>query len=502
MRPYFHPGNLTAILLGLGLTMSVHANAELPTIPTSYRDLSNRLEAAHNTSPLVELSSIGTSVEGRDLWSVRLLPKTQDLQSSRPAFLYAHQHGNEPAGQEALLELVEDVAQGRIDLPYPVIVIPSINPDGAERYQRRNANNIDLNRDHSLLSQPETRALHRHFRSIRPRLAVDCHEFSRDSSDYARQGWSEWPLIMLDTANFPHPIFDTLYDQGLDVVRKVSRTMLSEGIPTSRYVLGGAPPTGEVRFSSMEIDDGRNSMGLYGIPSYLIESGIFRNQTNEHADLPERVKAYRRMLDLLLEYHLHRDDPFDHSPIPDHLRILPTNSFWGQTRIDPNHYLNVVVQATSETIKVPAPRTMDQRIIKNVVQLPENYIVSLRTTHHQAYRELLDNHGIRYEILKDEIIRSVSTFRVLGVEEDSDPVYERFGGRQITRFSGTQDVILPPQSIIISTRGPQAIRAAAILDPRMLYGLHQFPPFRKGIELPQNAQIWLEGLPHIPDDID
>ena len=44
-------------------------------------------------------------------------------------------------------ELTDDEPVKRILSALTLYVVPMLNPDGAERYQRRNAQNIDLNRD-------------------------------------------------------------------------------------------------------------------------------------------------------------------------------------------------------------------------------------------------------------------------------------------------------------------------------------------------------------------
>src|SRR5438093_1084095 len=59
-----------------------------------------------------------------------------------------------------------------------VIIVPRGNPDGAAADRRVLAGGADPNRDHLLLSQPETRALHRAMRVLPPDVVFDHHEFS------------------------------------------------------------------------------------------------------------------------------------------------------------------------------------------------------------------------------------------------------------------------------------------------------------------------------------
>ncbi|MBD3224013.1 MAG: hypothetical protein GF313_04750 [Caldithrix sp.] len=124
-------------------------------------------------------------------------------------FFFAQQHGNEPAGKDALLYMLQYLSKNPGLLPpnIELWIMPMINPDGAVQNKQRNAADADLNRAHLLLEQPETWVLHQIYKKIKPHVAVDCHEFSRDSEGYSRKGWLEWPEIMMDCANNPllHP---------------------------------------------------------------------------------------------------------------------------------------------------------------------------------------------------------------------------------------------------------------------------------------------------------
>jgi hypothetical protein len=54
-------------------------------------------------------------------------------------------------------------------------VVPMLNPDGAERYQRRNAQGIDINRDALMLQTPEGRALKALRDRLNPRFGFNLH---------------------------------------------------------------------------------------------------------------------------------------------------------------------------------------------------------------------------------------------------------------------------------------------------------------------------------------
>lgn len=95
--------------------------------------------------------------------------------------LVGQQHGDEPAGAEALLVVAESLARGplaRLLDRINVVVLPRANPDGAAASRRVTASGIDMNRDHLLLKTPESQAQARLARDWQPVVVVDAHEYT------------------------------------------------------------------------------------------------------------------------------------------------------------------------------------------------------------------------------------------------------------------------------------------------------------------------------------
>ncbi|MCU0292485.1 MAG: succinylglutamate desuccinylase/aspartoacylase family protein, partial [Thermoanaerobaculaceae bacterium] len=201
---------LIALLPALALSAVVSAQTEGVALPRDHRTLTATipyaamegfLRSVDGKGPLT-VSTETTTAQGR---SVYLVHATRGGSPSFRILLYAQQHGDEVSGKDALLYLLRDIAARPERLPRDVDlwVMPMMNPDGAEADQRRNAAGADLNRDHIALEQPETQALHRVARRLRPHLAVDCHEFTRDSEQRRKRGWIAWPDITMDGLNNP-----------------------------------------------------------------------------------------------------------------------------------------------------------------------------------------------------------------------------------------------------------------------------------------------------------
>lgn len=149
------------------------------------RNLSDAPPTANGTR--AALLSAGLSQRGVPLHAVVLTrasgsSPTQLEASKRPTvLLVGQQHGDEPAGSEALLVVAQELARGLLEPLLEhinVVIVPRANPDGADAGSRTTANGVDLDRDHLLLSTPEAVALATLARDYRPILVLDVHEFT------------------------------------------------------------------------------------------------------------------------------------------------------------------------------------------------------------------------------------------------------------------------------------------------------------------------------------
>jgi hypothetical protein len=144
-------------------------------------DLDARIEALrakHQQGLTVE--EIGRSAEGRP---IRVLSLGR---GPRKALAWSQMHGDEPSATPALLDLA-DYLLAHSDAPAvktllertTLLLVPMLNPDGAERYERRNAQGIDLNRDALSLATPEGRLLEALRERFRPELGFNLHDQNR-----------------------------------------------------------------------------------------------------------------------------------------------------------------------------------------------------------------------------------------------------------------------------------------------------------------------------------
>jgi len=143
-----------------------------------YADLTTELQDLQADHPhYISLDSIGTSVMGRSLWTVRITDPSVPAEGKTRIYVDGEHHGNEQLGGELCILLIHHLLEDQGDplvaqllASSVVYVTPMLNPDGNTRDQRGNANGIDLNRNYpfaftpsgshgqSPASEPEVRA--------------------------------------------------------------------------------------------------------------------------------------------------------------------------------------------------------------------------------------------------------------------------------------------------------------------------------------------------------
>jgi hypothetical protein len=112
---------------------------------------------------------LGTSVDGRSIYGLKLGSGSQRV------LIWSQMHGNESSTTRALMSLLEWDELSSILPNLSLYIIPVLNPDGAQRWSRNNANGVDLNRDAIDLNQPESQILHNAYQDFQPHYCLNLH---------------------------------------------------------------------------------------------------------------------------------------------------------------------------------------------------------------------------------------------------------------------------------------------------------------------------------------
>lgn len=135
------------------------------------------LQTINGQNRSMDLKEVGVSAEGR---SINMLSFGQ---GRVPLLLWSQMHGDEPTATAGLLAVFTCLADN-FETPFVqhlyknlrINAIVMLNPDGAERFVRRNAQGIDVNRDANRLSSPEGRTLRKMYEQIHPLYGFNLHD--------------------------------------------------------------------------------------------------------------------------------------------------------------------------------------------------------------------------------------------------------------------------------------------------------------------------------------
>ncbi len=97
-------------------------------------------------------------------------------------FMWSQMHGDEPTATSALVDMFYFLQKNRnlkwvaeLEKAVTIRAVPMLNPDGQERYQRRNAQFIDINRDARDLATPEGQLLKKLRDEWQPEIGFNLH---------------------------------------------------------------------------------------------------------------------------------------------------------------------------------------------------------------------------------------------------------------------------------------------------------------------------------------
>ncbi|HSW29227.1 MAG TPA: M14 family zinc carboxypeptidase [Longimicrobiales bacterium] len=203
----------------------------------------------------------GQSAEGREIRHLTF--------GSGPTkvLLWSQMHGNESTASMALVDIVrffheqpDHPLSKRIASGMTVHLIPMLNPDGAERFRRRNAQGIDVNRDARRLQTPEGKLLKRVSDELKPDFGFNLH----DQGPGTRVGRTSRGAAIA--------LLAPAFNEARDVDAKRERAMrIASVLATSMRPL--------VTDHITKYDDAFNPrafgdlMGAWGASTVLIESG-------------------------------------------------------------------------------------------------------------------------------------------------------------------------------------------------------------------------------------
>ena len=139
-----------------------------------HADLKNYLDQLKKLG--LTVNEVGRSNANREIYQVEWGKGPLKI------FMWSQMHGDEPTATSALIDMLayfqkypkNDLVK-KIAETVTIRAVPMLNPDGAEMYQRRNLQGIDINRDAVDLKTPEARLLKQLRDDWHPEIGFNLH---------------------------------------------------------------------------------------------------------------------------------------------------------------------------------------------------------------------------------------------------------------------------------------------------------------------------------------
>jgi Zinc carboxypeptidase len=281
-----------------------HVSPPLPPL-LDHAEVIRRLNELTAAAPnLVRIEKIGESLEGRSINDVRI------GNGPTPILLWSQMHGDEPTATAALFDLFEYVRRRRDE---PMVrrilsqlslhIVPMLNPDGAERFQRRNAQGIDINRDALRLQTPEGRALKTLRDRVSPKVGFNLHN----------QSWRT------SAGDPPRPASISLLAVAYDKERSenAGRKLTKKLCSLIRDVLEPFASGQIARYDDeFEVRAFGDNLTLWGTPVVLIETGGWPSEEPDPALVRLNFVAILSALDALATGRVERAEPKRYEELP------------------------------------------------------------------------------------------------------------------------------------------------------------------------------------------
>lgn len=286
----------------------LHERHRVPSIGTrrfTHAELWDALDSTIAGSVAVALEEVGRSAEGRPIRALRYGTGPTKV------LLWSQMHGDESTATMALLDLFHFlVSEGESPLArelaerLTIVAVPMLNPDGAERFQRRNAYGVDVNRDARALSTPEARALKGVHARFRPDFGFNLH----DQNPRTRVGSSERTAAIALLAPPPGPA-------GLETASFERAKHLAAAIREAvEPLVAGHVAKYDDSFNPRAFGD---LMQSWGTSTVLIESGGWSDDPEKQYLRRVNFVAIVSALESIATTRYARSDPAEYESLPE-----------------------------------------------------------------------------------------------------------------------------------------------------------------------------------------
>ncbi len=271
----------------MGLDVAEHYR--IPAIQSrrfTYEELWAALETPVG-APVFQVEEVGRSLQGRPIRTVTF------GHGPTTALLWSQMHGDESTATMALADIINYFSDSSPD-PFredlldrlTVVLIPMLNPDGAQLFQRRNAVGIDINRDARRLATPEARVLKKVRDRVQPQFGFNLHD--QGPHTYAGEGGPRAAIALLAPAADVEKSWGPVRARARMLAATIAEALQTE-LPGRIARYGDA-------FNPRAFGD---LMQQWGTSTVLIESGVLDDDPEKQRLRAVNVAALLTALDAI-----------------------------------------------------------------------------------------------------------------------------------------------------------------------------------------------------------
>lgn len=207
------------------------------------------------------VNEVGRSNAGREIYQVEW------GKGPLKVFMWSQMHGDEPTATSALIDMLtylqkehKDDLVKKIAETVTIRAVPMLNPDGAEIYQRRNLQGIDINRDALDLKTPEARLLKQLRQDWSPQIGFNLHNQNSLTTVGRTPNQAAISLLVVygDAAKTP--------SEGLERNKRLASEMI---VALQKFIPGHIAQYGD-EYTATAFGD---NFSAWGTPVILIETG-------------------------------------------------------------------------------------------------------------------------------------------------------------------------------------------------------------------------------------
>ena len=248
----------------------------------------------------VSSTRAGESVEAREIRHLTF------GSGATTVLLWSQMHGDESTASMALADITrffhergDHPVARRIAQGVTIHMIPMLNPDGAQRFQRRNAQGIDVNRDARRLQTPEGRIL----KAVTDRLEPDFGFNLHDQGAAVRVAGTDRGVAIALLA----PAFNAARE--VDAKRQRAMQVASLLIEAMDPLVSGHIAKYDDTFNPRAFGD---LMGVWGASTVLIESGAWADDPQKQHLRETNFVGILNALDAIATGRYTQYDPGDY----------------------------------------------------------------------------------------------------------------------------------------------------------------------------------------------